>query len=347
VVSLERLSTEAVDELSLEALEHRHRYEVVREFCRDRRVLDLCCGVGYGSSIIGEDARSVVGVDLSEDAIDEARRAFGEQPGLSFEVGDAIGWLNDAARMAEVDVLLCFEGVEHIPGGEQLLDALVRAAGEGKTVIFSVPNSRRYEEDNAFHLTNFDREAVERWADRFATPAVIWEQWHAQGSFVGVEPATDAPTTSPLVAPTPSEARPAGWATHYLVLVNAAGAGERDASARMAWAVEPVNARWLEDLRRSNRDLWAANARLADTEANPRGTYAAAASSVLDRWARRAVVAEARVRELEAQVAQLGHQVGVAQYQATSYHELRGRKVVRIALGTAKQVRWVRDRVGV
>ncbi|MEV4420867.1 class I SAM-dependent methyltransferase [Patulibacter sp. NPDC049589] len=330
-MSLERLSTEAINETSLESLEHRHRYEAVRTFCRDRRVLDLCCGVGYGSALLQDVAASVHGVDIAPEAIDEGQRTYGHLDGLTLAVGDAIETLGDETLMADVDVVVCFEGVEHIIEKDALLDALVRVAGTGTTVIFSVPNSRRYEEDNAFHLANFDRDAVDRWAARFATPAVVWEQWHAQGSLIGPEPGagTNAPS---LLAPVPSDARPSGWATHYMVLVNAVEAADQDTTASMAWAVEPVNARWLEGLRRANRELWRSNARLADTDAHPRGTYSAAAASVIDRWKTRALAAEKQARAW--------------QNGAENYEDIRNRQAVKMALGTAKRVRSVRDRLG-
>ena len=330
MVSLERLSTEAINETSLESLEHRHRYEAVRTFCRDRRVLDLCCGVGSGSALLQETAASVHGVDIAPEAIDEGERTYGHLDGLTLAVGDAIETLADDALMADVDVVVCFEGVEHIGEKDALRDALVRVAGTGTTVIFSVPNSRRYEEDNAFHLANFDREAVDRWAAQFATSAVVWEQWHAQGSLIGPEPGAGANAPS-LLAPVPADARPPGWATHYLVLVNADDAAEQDATASMAWSVEPVNARWLEGLRRANRELWRSNARLADTDAHPRGTYSAAAASVIDRWKSRALAAEEQARAF-----QLG---------AENYEDVRHRRAVKIALSAAQAVRLFRDRV--
>lgn len=330
MVSLERLSTEAVNETSLESLEHRHRYDAVREFCAGRRVLDLCCGVGYGSALLQEVAASVRGVDIAPGAINEGLRTYGHLEGLTLAVGDAVETLADESLMASVDVVVCFEGVEHIIEKDALLDALVGVAGTGTTVIFSVPNSRRYEEDNAFHLANFDREAVDRWASRFATAAVVWEQWHAQGSLIGPEPGAGRP--APLMAPVPDEARPAGWATHYIVLVNAKDAAGQQATASSSWVVEPVNARWLESLRRANRELWRANARLADTAAHPRGTYSAAAASVIDRWKTRALAAEAQ---------SLAHKNAAANYE-----DIRNRQAVKLALNVAKHVRSARGRIG-
>lgn len=327
MVSLERLSATAVDETTLEALEHRHRYAAVRDLCRGRRVLDLCCGVGYGAAIVGEVAESVLGVDLAPGAIDEAQLAFGHLERVTFRAGDALATLADPATMGDIDIVLCFEGVEHIADGDALLDAFVGLAASGTTLVFSVPNSRRYEEDNSFHLTNFDRQALDRWIERFPGTTAVWEQWHAQGSLIAPEAGEEGAV--PVAAPLPSETRPAGWASHYIVLVNAAA--EASADALLSWAVEPVNARWLESLKRANRGLWEANARLANSDVMPRGTYSAAAASVIDRWRLRALAAESRVREVTP--------------AAEMYHELRNRKAVKLALGAAARLRSARDRV--
>ena len=56
---------------------HLKRYEFARPHCVDKAVLDAGCGVGYGSAFLGETARSVVGVDVSSEAIDYARARYG------------------------------------------------------------------------------------------------------------------------------------------------------------------------------------------------------------------------------------------------------------------------------
>ena len=45
-------------------LEHVHRYLVAREYARGKDVLDIACGEGFGSAILGGAARSVIGVTL-------------------------------------------------------------------------------------------------------------------------------------------------------------------------------------------------------------------------------------------------------------------------------------------
>lgn len=54
-------------------LEHYHRYAVVQPIVAGKVVLDVACGEGYGSSFMAEVASSVVGVDISAEAVQHAR----------------------------------------------------------------------------------------------------------------------------------------------------------------------------------------------------------------------------------------------------------------------------------
>ena len=53
-------------------LEHYHRYAQIQEMVVGKNVLDVACGEGYGSAIIASVATSVIGVDISIDAITHA-----------------------------------------------------------------------------------------------------------------------------------------------------------------------------------------------------------------------------------------------------------------------------------
>ena len=66
---------------------HLKRYEFARPYCVGKHVLDAGCGVGYGSAFLSEAARSVVGVDVSADAIEYARARYGGR-NVEFAVGD-------------------------------------------------------------------------------------------------------------------------------------------------------------------------------------------------------------------------------------------------------------------
>lgn len=71
------------------AYEHMHRYALCREFVHGRRVLDLACGSGYGTSILGAASAKVTGVDANSEAIRAARKAYGAK-NVEFLVGDGL-----------------------------------------------------------------------------------------------------------------------------------------------------------------------------------------------------------------------------------------------------------------
>ena len=70
------------------AYEHWHRYALAQSLAGGRRVLDLGCGEGYGSVLLSNAADEVVGIDLSEGVIGDARRRYEHQARLSFEQAD-------------------------------------------------------------------------------------------------------------------------------------------------------------------------------------------------------------------------------------------------------------------
>ena len=66
---------------------HLKRYEFARPYCAGADVLDAGCGVGYGTAHLAEEARHVLGVDRSEEAIDYARGRYA-RANVEFRVGE-------------------------------------------------------------------------------------------------------------------------------------------------------------------------------------------------------------------------------------------------------------------
>ena len=55
--------------------EHLHRYAWCRRLVGGKKVLDIACGEGYGSAMLARDALSVIGMDISAEAVEHAARA--------------------------------------------------------------------------------------------------------------------------------------------------------------------------------------------------------------------------------------------------------------------------------
>ena len=82
--SLERLVPDhlsPVDVTGRETLElHLERYRFAARHARAGRLLDIACGVGYGTRLLCEESRQVdfaLGVDLSHESIAYARERYG------------------------------------------------------------------------------------------------------------------------------------------------------------------------------------------------------------------------------------------------------------------------------
>src|SRR5438034_11094846 len=58
--------------------EHLHRYAFATQFVRNKRVLDLASGEGYGSNLLAKTAKQVVGVDIDEQT-EIGRRRVGKE----------------------------------------------------------------------------------------------------------------------------------------------------------------------------------------------------------------------------------------------------------------------------
>jgi SAM-dependent methyltransferase len=128
--------------------EHLARYAWAARFVAGRKALDAACGVGYGSRMLAEaGAEEVVGVDIAEEAVAEARSAGG--PFVSFEIGDLhrLPFGDD-----EFDLIVCFEAIEHVSDPKAVLDELRRVMRPQGLLALSTPNRDVYAPGNPFHL---------------------------------------------------------------------------------------------------------------------------------------------------------------------------------------------------
>lgn len=115
--------------------EHIARYAFAAQFAQGADVLDVGCGVGYGSQWLGKmGARSVLGFDLSAEAIEHARMNY-FHPAVSFKTQDAAAI--DAQR--SYDLVTCFELIEHIEKQETVLDRIKAALREDGVLAISTP----------------------------------------------------------------------------------------------------------------------------------------------------------------------------------------------------------------
>jgi SAM-dependent methyltransferase len=265
---IERLPLEAASAYTLLVCEHRHRYEFARELCRGLRVLDLCCGSGYGSEIMAEKAATVVGVDYDTATVDAARAAIKNEK-VSFETADAVSYL-ELPLAERFDAVVCFEGLEHLPELEGVLRGLRRQVDAGTKLVISVPNSKLFNEQNPHHLTDFSYDtAIAAFAD--FPERIVVPQYLAEGSVICP---TNADSVDLIFVP--EDRLEIEYANHFIFCLGF----DRDAvesthRGRIQVEAAPVHNRYLRDLEAANSELRKANARLARTHLAIAGSAAA------------------------------------------------------------------------
>jgi SAM-dependent methyltransferase len=150
----ERLTTAIGGQVQIE---HYHRYLFARSFVRGLDVLDVASGEGYGSALLAQVARSVVGVEYSEPTV---RGAVGNfvRPNLRFLRADARALpLADAC----VDAVVSFETIEHFDRQVEFLREIRRVLRPDGRFIVSTPDRDVYSPAgsaaNPFHVHELSR----------------------------------------------------------------------------------------------------------------------------------------------------------------------------------------------
>ncbi len=128
--------------------EHMERYKFAAGLVGGMVVLDAACGAGYGTRMLSEKAASVIGIDISDEAIQYARQNYSAS-NLKFEAKDLRQIIFPDASF---DAVVSFETIEHIENPELFLDEIRRVLKPGGLLILSTPNVETSCEGAAVHV---------------------------------------------------------------------------------------------------------------------------------------------------------------------------------------------------
>jgi 2-polyprenyl-3-methyl-5-hydroxy-6-metoxy-1,4-benzoquinol methylase len=172
-------------------IDHRARYELAARRIRPgERVLDVACGVGYGTYLLASTspATAVTGMDLSAEAIAYATKHFATER-TAFQAGDVL-----QARFApsSFEAVVCLETLEHVVDDRGLLSRLHAWLVPNGLLVCSTPNQDVMAFDPAgfpFHVRHYTAEAFatllvacgftveERWSQPDNCSGQLLEGW--------------------------------------------------------------------------------------------------------------------------------------------------------------------------
>lgn len=163
-------------------LEHFHRYLFALRFAQDRDLIDVASGEGYGSALLAQVAKAVIGVDVDATSVENGNRRYGF-PKLSFRVGDAT---NLPCESDSFDVAVSFETIEHVEDHDAFLSELKRVLRDDGIVVISTPDRPHYQailtDPNPFHLKELDRQEFLSLLAKHFRHVTVFEQRSLYGS---------------------------------------------------------------------------------------------------------------------------------------------------------------------
>jgi ubiquinone biosynthesis O-methyltransferase len=175
--------------------EHIARYLFASQFVRGREVLDVGCGVGYGSLLLARDgAKKVLAFDISAEAIEYAKTHYPHKA-ITYSQLDAESF----KRHKKFDVIVCFELIEHVEHQEQVIKNIYGHLKEDGLLIISTPR-RLAERRSAFHTTEFSFEDFHRLLTKYFKHCdYFFENNHLISYITNAVPKTGSDTTTEIL----------------------------------------------------------------------------------------------------------------------------------------------------
>lgn len=126
--------------------EARARYHFAAKYTDSLSVVcDMACGTGYGSEILGRKVQQVIGLDISDEALEFAQINF-SKPNVSFLKMDvAKTMFKDKA----FTVITAFEMIEHLTKTSIFLKEVTRILAPRGVFVVSTPNRLTQSPDGA------------------------------------------------------------------------------------------------------------------------------------------------------------------------------------------------------
>ena len=214
--------------------EHVARYAFAARLAKGRRVLDAGCGSGYGAAKLAEEAREVLGIDVSQEAVDDATERY-PAANLRFECADC---LNIPAADGSFDLVVAFEIIEHLSEWRRFLEQARRVLAPDGQFVVSTPNRLYYAEaraelgPNPFHVHEFEFDEFRRELEAVFPSVTMYLENH--GDAIVFSPVGGGPMDSAI-----DEADAAPEHAHFFVAV--CGLSPRTAVPGLTWVPRAAN----------------------------------------------------------------------------------------------------------
>lgn len=153
-------------------INHLKVYQFGSQFCREKRILDVGCGTGYGTSHLAESASIAVGVDLSRQAIRHARRHYRDRRVQFLRMNAESLAFADRS----FDFVISTENFEHLTNHRANLREMSRVLADDGMLLLATPNMEMLlDVNNPYHTHEFSYEELSQIVQEFFEDCQISE----------------------------------------------------------------------------------------------------------------------------------------------------------------------------
>lgn len=157
-----------------------HIYNKLATEVKGKSVLELGCGTGLGTAIMGRAAKNIIGTDKGENNIKFAQVTY---PWIPFYVVD----LNYAYSYS-ADVVVCVEALEHVTNVQFALKTMLHAANEKVWVSTPNGNGKKRPPENPYHVQEYTVPEMLELLKGYSVIVRTWDTWEEVSVNTKVDP---------------------------------------------------------------------------------------------------------------------------------------------------------------
>lgn len=132
-------------------------YEYAKPFIVGKRVLDVGCGLAYGTALMAESALDIIGLDYDQLTIDDNQKRYSAIKNLSFKRGEIPPLPFEDNSF---DVVTAFQFIEHIERRKEFMKECLRVLKPGGRMMVTTPNVKKSLARNPFHVHEYSFDEI-------------------------------------------------------------------------------------------------------------------------------------------------------------------------------------------
>lgn len=150
--------------------QHLSAYEYAAQFVKEKKVLELGCGEGYGTVLLAQSASKICALDYSKTAIEKAKKNY-QVNNLEFICRD-VNRLNFEPDSFEV--IVAFQFIEHLKKPEPIFLSISNLLKSPGIFLSSTPNKKASLVQQPYHFKEYDKDELQQTLKNYFANVAIY-----------------------------------------------------------------------------------------------------------------------------------------------------------------------------